>query len=201
MRRPGFLVRVWWPGFPAPELAHACLRTLSGNLRWLHCGPPRPAGAPQEDSHPVSHTRLSRRVTGPQSKPLTLSLSPRPRPAITRSRSSPSVISPQLASPSDPDSVTLSVAFGPVKIMTSPQPGPLSQGSFTLSRSVLSECDFPARVPSSCDRVRLSVTQSCQSVTSHPASPQPRPSHLASQIQSPQAEAPSPCQSHSPVRM
>lgn len=147
---PGFPVSLWWPGYPAPELARACLRTLSGNLRWLHCGPPpRRAGAPQEDSHPVSHSRLSRRVTGPQPRPLTLSLSPRPRPAITRSRSSPSVISPQPASPSDPDSVTLSVAFGPVKILTSPQPGPLSQGSLTLSCSVPSEYDFLARVPSS----------------------------------------------------
>lgn len=98
------------PGYPAPELARAGLRTLSGNLRWLHCGPPRRASAPQEDSHPVSHSRLSRRATGPQPRPLTLSFSPRPRPAITRSRSSPSVISPQPASPSDPDSVTLSVA-------------------------------------------------------------------------------------------
>lgn len=94
MPRPGFPVRVWWPGYPAPELAHRGLCTLSGNLRWLHCGPPRCAGAPQEDSHPVSHTRLSRRVTiGPQPRPLTLSLSPRPHPAVTLSRSSPSMIS------------------------------------------------------------------------------------------------------------
>lgn len=64
---------------------HTCLRTLSGNLRWLHCGPPHRAGVPHEDSHPVSHTRLSRRVTGPQLRPLTRSLSPRPRPAITLS--------------------------------------------------------------------------------------------------------------------
>lgn len=41
--------------------------------------------APHEDSHPVSHTRLSRRVTGRQPIPLTLSLSPRATPPRSRS--------------------------------------------------------------------------------------------------------------------
>lgn len=129
-------------------------------------------------------------MTGPQPRPLTLSLSPRPRPAITLSLFS-CVTSPQPAR--SPQTQTLSPCLSHSvlsRVCLLLSRGPLSQDSVTWSLSVLSECGFPARIPSSRDRVRLSVTQPCQNVTSHPESPQRRPSHLASQIQTPQAETP-----------
>lgn len=99
---PAFLSGSSGPGYPAPcSLIHARLRTLSGNLRWLQ-GSPRRAVALTRTVTLLCQSRSGLSAGDRPSAETPHSVPESATPPRYYSRSSPSVTSPQPASPLRP---------------------------------------------------------------------------------------------------